>query len=299
MPGFEKDESLLEAPELDNISESHRGFWARIAYRLRNQIGAVGDIDGGGLQDPNPQELNILDGGEDLGDGGQKPPAPKPLDDAQVVAYLKSKGLDYENLEQITNQRNSVSGQSKKIKELSDRLSTLQKHPKYAEFVEQVYSGKADEVANELPPELNGVDPNTLKLLKVALSHYSKPMLESLKQEVFSAINATTFASKHDDFDQHEEKFVSWLNDRGISARDTKNLDWAYKIFLQEQESTPGEPTNQPAPHLAQAPKSPKLRQIGISPKTGARGVKPPKNPDTDEEFQAALDEHYANQEGG
>jgi len=293
---FDEDESLLGEPGGDNdlggefrngvFKPRRRGLLGRIIYRLKSQRGEVGDLD-------DDDELPVITGDEDDEPTILKPPV---LDDAQALAYLESKtGLKFDSLDQIKNQHSSVSGLTKKNSELLEWRKKLQGDPRYTEILEGAYSGKSvGDSGNELPPELEGLSPNTLKVLTTAVSHLSKKELEQFKGEMRAELRAELFSDKHEGFDEHEEGFANFLTEHEIYGRSKKTLEWAYTQFLKENDNG-----NEPLPEKPVGGGLPgkKVTRVGISPKPGVRsaspGVKDMGDAETDEDVRAALDAHY------
>jgi len=289
--------SLLGAQDSDNANPfwcTIVGFANRAISRLSNQRG---EFD---VSDEDDDEPKFDDDGNPIQKAAGS--TEEELDDARALAYLERKGLKYDSFEQIANQRNSVSGLTKKAEEasrLKDQLDAIQR----------ATSGQGRNNDNEIPEELKGMKPETLKALEVAIKHMSKSELETLKSELRSEFRAELFGSKHDDFKDNEKEFVKFLDARGI-IDNGQNLDWAYKQFLAEKETGDG---GDPALISGKQPPKPgnvKITRVGVSPKPGDRsgGGKAATldeasdrvaNAQNKEELAAALEEFNELQDGG
>ena len=288
--------SLLGEQDSDNANPfwcAVVGFANRAINRLSDQRGELGVSD-----DDDESEF------DELGNPIQKPAwsTENELGDDRVLAYLERKGLPYKSIDQIVNQHHSVSGLTKKA-DMADKLQ------RQLEAIQQATSGQNRNDDNKIPEELQGMKPETLKALEVAIKHMSKSELDTLKDELRSEFRAELFGSKHDDFKANEKDFVEFLNKRGINDNG-QNLDWAYKLFLAEKETGDGD---KPAPIGGQEPPKPsnaKITRVGVSPKLGDRsgGGKPATldeasnrvaNATNKDELAAALEEFNELQSGG
>jgi hypothetical protein len=265
-----------------------RGLWGQLSSHLSNQRGDI-DVD------------------DEFGDGDGTQPAPKPteakIDDAIALAYLESQtGIKFNSLDQIKNQHSSVSGLTKKAEEAA-RLK------KQLEAIQQATGGGQQPQGDDTPEELKQLHPDWRKLLDAYFKHMSAKQLKEFKdqfgQELRSEFRAELFKGKHENFTEHEEAFVKWLDDEGIVDNGRGNLDRAYERYLAEQQASGDAGGAPPAGNAPPTPGNNRTTRIGITPKGNTRDGGRPQVKDiddltaTDEELEAAINQHYADRDGG
>ena len=219
------------------------------------------------------EELQEPELDEDLGDEGEPgdeeraAATPAPLNDQQVVDYLKAQELEVESLDDLRNQGASYKGLQRKYNALNSQLDTLRKHPKFPNFLQEAYSDNPPEKSSsDLPELLQNMPPQQLENLKKVIGHLVKPELSDFEGQVGAMVTTKLFETQHPDIDKYEEKMVEIMGRYGIRDRSFKTLEFVYNRAKEEEQAghSSGNENGELKPGL-------KTKQIGISPKSSER----------------------------
>jgi len=219
-------------------------------------------------------------------EGGDEPETtPTPVDESQVLAYLKAQGLTYKNIEDIKNQGLSVKGMTKKINELNERNKVISGHPKFAQFLQEAYAGvKPEDSKTELPEPLQSLPPEKMQAYKKVFSHFMSPELERLEKKIEMSVRDKLYEIKYPNRDEYEAQVVEFLKERGITNPSDRTIDWAYKEVTKQSESKEKDngdySDSRDRPELKK-----KVSQIGIVPKKGNRSASKITAPEGSEEY--------------
>ena len=242
-----------------------------------------------GLQDTNLDDLELDGDGNPI---ETKPDEPKPLDDAQVLEYLKAQGFDAEKMEDLKSQNSSYKGLQRNFDQKNKQLEILRKHPEFNKFLQEAYDGKPPESSGDnLPESFRNMSKEQTEALSQVVKHVMGKDMAGLEEKLGFMITSQLFESKYPDYGDYKDKMFELMQQHGVQGTSLNTLGWLYD--LAKGESKPAD-----SPNGDQLKLKPKTKQIGVAPKPGERtGGKVTAPKGSEEAWRQKIDEGLSDED--
>ncbi len=185
------------------------------------------DDDGGGFDDDETRDKGGDDDAEDTGSEG--------IDDAKALAYLKSKGIEFDNLDNLKNLNDNLSGVTTKHQSAKDMLkglktalgedfdATLAKGMKGISGEDQ--GGESD---FEEPAHFKQMTPETKNQVASTFGfHFKKQMpgiIDGVVQGVLKHLDRQQYIKDNPDHEQDQPMIDAFAKKHGITSRSSETM---------------------------------------------------------------------------
>ena len=158
------------------------------------------------------------------------------LDDEKVVAYLKSKGLDFENLDKIKNLKENLGGVTKQHQSATDvnkalRAALGDQYDAHLAKGMKSLSGQPvdDEDSGAKEPEhFKSWTPIGKSQIEATQNHYFNKNIQQVLPKIIEGVtnwlNEKEFTKENPDYDDNRDTYDSIAKEYGISSRSPKSL---------------------------------------------------------------------------
>lgn len=221
------------------------GFIRIYRDRDKDDGGGGGDPDpnpdpdsGGGDSDPDP---GSGDPDPDPDPGGEGDPDPDPdlegIDDDKALAYLKSKGLDFESLEKLGKLKGNLGGVTTKHQDAMRIMKSLRAElgdeydSTLARGMKKLGGQDDDDLGggglNE-PEHFRNMTPQVKKQISDTYGYFMQRQLPGLIQSVVTGVirhlDEKDFTADNPDYDDDRELYEATAKSYGITGRGKKSL---------------------------------------------------------------------------
>lgn len=235
--------------------------------------------------DDAPPEDEIPPEGDD-----DTPPedVPPELEEAQVLGYLKSKGIEAESLNDISTRYKGFKTLQQKSETSSQILKALRKHEGFDNLLAESITGFDEDSPKKVPASMSQLTPEQITKAQEQVGTLAQPALDKLESNIMARLEFKEFAKDNPEVKEHWELMKEIAAEDGTAGTSANTL----MRLLNAAKSQRAEE----AKALLDGGKNKELNKqktIGIPPLGGEKGGgdKPdPKKPKSEADYQKQFD---------